>query len=374
MSSKLSQRLRELKISKESLARKTSLSVQRAAEIMGGAKADVSEMRQISSGLRLPLQILSGRSLNRDSNELGLLFRGPRDSADEYDITVERIAIFVEACLEILPERSGLPGWLDNFSHEKKTFPAADRLAKIARVVLDEDDIFGPIPNLAQKMGALEGVIVTPLEHTRYEGISLIAGNYCFVFASPRFSGRMLFTLGHEFGHIVSDHSEGGFAHFEKAGQIGSFGRASKVESFVDAFSSCLLLPDVGLGKFLSFLSAEGLMSADGITDREILYVARFFGVSFDVAGIRLENLGLLPAGVTFSLSGHLRKEFGSPEKRADYLGVSPREKVLIPRISPLLSKHLIAALRNGDISVGWASNSFGFSIGEIFAEQAKLP
>ena len=75
---------------------------------------------------------------------------------------------------------------------------------------------------------------------------------------------------------------------------------------------------------------------------------------------------------MTLSLADHLRKVYKSPEKRADMLGISPREKVLIPNISPHISDPLLSALRNGDVSVGWASNNFGYSIGEIFAEQAK--
>lgn len=372
MSSRLSERLRDLKISRDLLASKTSLSRQRAAEIIGGAKADVSEVRQICAGLRLPVQIFSDRESEHRTHDLAPLFRSARDASSEYDITVERISIFVQACLEVLPTRSSLPEWLDFFPDEGKSYAAADRLSKIARLLLDEENADGPIANLPQLLGELEGLILTPLDHTRYEGISLIAGNYCFIFVSPRFAGRMLFTIGHEFGHLISDHREVGYARFEKPSEIGTFGKSSRVEAFVDAFSSCLLVPDTGIGKFLTFLSQQDMMVGGRITDREILYIARFFGVSFDVAGLRLENLGLIPEGLTFNLSNHLRGAYGSPEKRADFLHISPRSQIVIPRISPILSKALISAISDGEVSVGWASNSFGFSIGEIFAEQAK--
>ena len=372
MSSKLAERLRSLKVSTESLAAKTSLSRQRAAEIIGGSKANVSEVRDICMGLRLPVQIFSDREERERSSDLVPLFREVRAASDEYDITVERISIFVEASLEILPKRSSLPDWLNLFPAENKTYAAADRLSKIARAVFDNDDLSGPIPDLGFHLGNLEGLIVSKLEHSRYEGISLIAGNYCFIFVSPRFSGRMLFTLAHEFGHLVADHTAGALARFEKAKQIGSFGESSRIEAFVDAFASCLLIPDTGLGKFLVFAREHLDLDTDRLTDRDILLISRFFGVSFDVAGLRLEHLGLIPRGLTQSLGAYLRKEFKSPEKRADLLGISPRDKFVIPNISPQLSGSLLSALRNGDVSVGWASNSFGYSIGEIFAEQAK--
>lgn len=372
MSSKLAERLKTLKISTESLAAKTSLSRQRAAEIISGSKANVSEIREICSGLRLPIQIFSEGTDRRVLGNLAPLFREVRSSSNEYDITVERISIFVEASLEVLPKRAALPQWLEAFPSEEKTYAAADRLSKISRATLYPEDVDGPIPDLGERLGTLEGLIVSKLGYSRYEGISLIAGNYCFLFVSPRFSGRMLFTLGHEFGHLISDHAGGEFARFETAKQIGSFGERSRTEAFVDAFASCLLIPDTGLGKFLNFAQEHLDLSVERITDRDILLIARFFGVSFEVAGLRLESLGILQSGVTFSLADYLRKEFKSPEKRADLLGISPREKVVIPNVSPQLSGPLLSAIRKGAVSVGWASNSFGYSIGDIFAEQAK--
>ena len=371
MSQVLADRLKELRISRYSLAAKTSLGRQRASEILGGSGATVAELRQICAGLRLPVQIFTESSI-RERNSISPLFRSARESSVEYDITVERIALFVKSSLELLPERSSPPSWLENFQESERSYPAADRLSKIARIIIDPDNIDGPLSDLNLRLNRLEGLIVSPIEYTRYEGVSLIAGNYCFIFVSPRFAGRMLFTLGHEFGHIVTDHVEGEFAKFESSRDIGSFGKSRKSEAFVDAFSSCLLLPDTGIGKFLRFLSEQEIMAGGKVTDREILYLARFFGVSFDVAGLRLENLGIIPEGLTFSLSAHLSESFGSPEKRADFLNISPRKSFDFPRIPPLLSKAILSSIDSGDISVGWVSNSFGYSIGEIFAEQAR--
>ena len=372
MKSKLSERLKVLKISTDSLAGKTSLSRQRAGEIIDGAKASVSEIRDICSGLRLPIQIFSESESRQAYSELAPLFRSVRASSDDYDITVERISIFVEASLEILPKRTCLPDWLNLFPHVEKTYEAADGLSKIARALIYPGDLDGPITDLGEALGNLDGIIVSTLGFSRYEGVSLIAGNYCFIFVSPRFSGRMLFTLAHEFGHLVSDHSGEQFARFEKAKQIGSFGENSRTEAFVDAFASCLLIPDTGLGKFLALAREHLDLTTESINDRDILLIARFFGVSFEVAGLRLENLNLLKPGVTFALADYLRREFKSAEKRADLLGISPRESIAIPAISPQLSKALLAALKDGNVSIGWASNNFGYSIGEIFAEQAK--
>jgi Zn-dependent peptidase ImmA (M78 family) len=218
----------------------------------------------------------------------------------------------------------------------------------------------------------LEGMVVSRLLYSRYEGVSLIAGNYCFIFVSPRFQGRMLFTLGHELGHIIAHHESGGDAIFERAGQIGTFGERSRREAFVDAFSSCLLLPDIGVGKALQAFRQHYGVKSRNITDLEILLLARFYGVSFDVAAHRCEDLGLLPSGASLAISSQLKKEFGSPEKRAEHLGLPPRQQIILPPISVHLAKSISRAIRLGHVSIGWVTDRLGLSIGEVLSINAE--
>jgi Zn-dependent peptidase ImmA (M78 family) len=208
---------------------------------------------------------------------------------------------------------------------------------------------------------------------SRYEGVSLIAGNYCFIFVSPRFQGRMLFTLGHELGHIIAHHKDGESAIFERTGQIATFGDRSRREAFVDAFASCLLLPDVGVGKALLAFWEHFEGHTNKITDREILFLSRFYGVSFAVAARRCEDLGLLPRGVGLAVSRELKSHFGSPEKRGDYLNLPPRQQVVLPAISTHLAAAISKAIRRGDASIGWVSDRLGLSIGEVLAINAEL-
>ena len=210
------------------------------------------------------------------------------------------------------------------------------------------------------------------LDHSRYEGVSLMAGNYCFVFVSPRFAGRMLFTTGHELGHLLVHHRPGHAALFERPADIGGFGRHSREESFVDAFASCLLLPDVGLGRSLSVFRDLYPVRSDNLTDLELLLLARFYGVSFDVAARRCEDLGLLPAGMGQALSKTLRDKYGSPEKRADALGLPARPAIPFPAVSPALAEALSRGIGLGEVSIGWAADRLGLSIGEIMASNTR--
>jgi Zn-dependent peptidase ImmA (M78 family) len=218
----------------------------------------------------------------------------------------------------------------------------------------------------------MEGVVVSRILFSKYEGISLIAGNYCFIFVSPRFQGRMLFTLAHELGHIIAHHDNGGDAIFERAGEIGTFGERSVKEALVDAFASCLLLPDVGVGKALQAFREHYKVGSRNVTDLELLLLARFYGVSFDVAARRCEDLRLLPRGAGHVLSQQLKKQFGSAEKRAEQLELPARHQVTLPAVSAHLARAISRAIRDGDASIGWVTDRLGLSIGEVLAINAE--
>jgi Zn-dependent peptidase ImmA (M78 family) len=360
--------LRGLKISAKEIANRSRLSVDRVEAILSGQDAAISEVRAIASGLRLPLHLLSHAQPASEANSVRPLFRDTKKGHASYDLTVEKVASFVDAALEILPPRAQMPLWLQQLQAGEKTYVEADRLAKQFRQMVYQDYEEQPAMDLLLLLGSLDGVVVGRLDYSRYEGVSLAAGNYCFIFVSPRFAGRMLFTAGHELGHLVAHHQNGDKALFEEPSDIGSFGHHSREESFVDAFSSCLLLPDVGIGKSLRMFREHFGIESKNLTDFEILLLARFYGVSFEVAARRCEDLGLLPAGVGHSLASKLRKDFGSPEKRADALELPARANVPFPPISATLANALSSKVSLGDISIGWAADRLGVSIAEIMA------
>ena len=62
-------------------------------------------------------------------------------------------------------------------------------------------------------------------------------------------------------------------------------------ERFVDAFASVLLLPQQGSPVPLRLSGRCFNVTSGEIGDIELLYLARFFGVSFDVAVRRWSNL-----------------------------------------------------------------------------------
>lgn len=114
-------------------------------------------------------------------------------------------------------------------------------------------------------------------------------------------------------------------------------------------------------------------VSSPEIGDVEILLLARMFGVSFEVAARRCEDLELLPSGGATSLTAQLKKDYGNPEQRAEKLGLPDRAKTTFPAVSKNLVAAIIEKVRSGEKSVGWASDNFGLSIGDIYAANAAL-
>src|SRR5688572_23915182 len=99
--------LRGLKIGPKEIADKSQLPLERIQSILAGDGANLAELRAISAGLRLPLHALSkGPRATDPASSLSPLFRNTLRDASTYDVTVEKVATFVEAALEILPIRS----------------------------------------------------------------------------------------------------------------------------------------------------------------------------------------------------------------------------------------------------------------------------
>jgi len=368
----VSEALKGLKVGPRRIAERSGIQLERVRSILAGDAPAISEVRAIASGLRIPIHLLAQKTPPSDAAGTGLLFRNARRDDTSYDVTVEKVASFVEAALDILPDREAPPAWLTQFRTEERTYQAADAMAKRFRGLVYRYPDTDPATDLIALLGSLDGVVVGRLDHSRYEGVSLVAGNYCFIFVSPRFAGRMLFTAAHELGHLLAHHSAGHSALFERPADIGGFGRHSLEESFVDAFASCLLLPDVGLARSLSAYRDFYPGNSDNLTDLELLLLARFYGVSFDVAARRCEDLGLLPAGMGRAVSKKLGQEYGSPEKRADLLGLPARAAIPFPAVSPALAEALSRGIALGEVSIGWAADRLSLSIGEIMASNTR--
>ena len=362
--------LRALSLQPNEIASRTRLAPERVQEILDGAQVTASELRALARGLKLSMRAFTSTGSPAASPEFGARFRAPGVADAEREPTLDRLAEFVDAALKVLPAR-GLPDWLDRFGLQRpESYPEAERLAAELRAFIYPGEVDSPAIDLPQRLRALDGLIVSQLKNSKYEGASVVAGGYLFVFVSPRFPARMLFTLGHELGHVVAHHSLQG-AHLDLATNIGSFRNRS--EGFADAFSSAFLLPSRAVGGTLQAVRQLIGATSDEVGDVEILILARMHGVSFDVAARRCEDLDLLPAGGAASLAEYLRQHHKNPEKRAEALNLPPRPTVHFDAVSPVLMTYVQESVASGVTSPTWIADRLCTSIESIYKTHASM-
>jgi Zn-dependent peptidase ImmA (M78 family) len=360
--------LRSLALSPDEIAVKSRLPSERIRSIIGGEDANLSELRSLARGLKVPLRTFTQSS--EVSSDLAMLFRST--SASKPDLGVEIASSFVEAAISILSPRSSPPDWLSKFNPKDDSYDEAARLAENFRLLFMPDRLDEPLYDLPDILVTLGGVILARLESSRFEGASVVANGYAFIFVSPRFSGRMLFTLAHELGHLIAHHKDPQSVVFDLSSQIGGIRRyRPRPEAFADAFASALLMPPRGVGIALRQIRETFHAGSDEIGDVELLCLARLYGVSFEVAAFRCENLGLLPKGGAVTLADFLKRQHGSPEKRADFLGLPKRPTIVIPRVSQNLLAAAVNKIEDGAVSLGWVTDHFACSVNDIYAARA---
>lgn len=368
--SKAAALLRQFDLSASDIAQRAGVSEPRVNEILAGGKVTMPELRALARALKMPLSAFATGVRPVDSeNEIKVLFRRVGNLSSQLEPTQEYVARYVAAALEVLPLRLELPEILVGLVAKDDTFETAEQIATDFRARLVPDQPFDPLSDLAELLDERAGIIIARLIHSKFEGASLVAGCRPFLFVSPRFAPRTLFTIAHELGHLLVHHGKGEPALFERASEIG--GRGQRVrEAFVDAFASSLLMPQQGVARVLQAIRNQWKLIDQPIGDLEILMLARFFFVSFDVAARRLEQLQLLPAGGARSLSETLKKVHGSAEQRADRAGLPARKPISIPAFSRTLLKAIDSSIEDGRVSMGWAIENFGLSIAEMYASR----
>lgn len=365
--SKVAQVIQESSLSMADISARSGISVERIEQLVAGESASLNEVRALARGLRLPVRAFSSGAAGRD-NQLELLFRdGPENRAD---LGVEAAGQFVSAALTLLPPRDELPEWMRDFQVPAETYAGAVAMADQFRAAFVGSAV-EPLNNLAGILNDLGGVVLGRLDTSRFEGASAVIDGYGFIFVSPRFSGRMLFTLAHELGHLLAHHRQPRSALFEVASQIGNIRHRSKKEAFVDAFASALLMPQEGVAIALREIRRALNVGRDALGDVEILYLAILYGVSFEVAARRCEQLELLPDGGAYSLSDHVKQVYGSAERLAASAGLPARAHIDFPRVSQNLIDAAIGRIDGGEVSIGWVTDRLGCSLSDLYSARA---
>jgi len=347
----------------------TNIAVSRLNElIVGSNEPTMSEVRKIAKALKVPTDFLVTKP--RKYEEISVLFRqGLKTESDK--IKADKISYIIGNTFSLLNDYQ-YNSFHEFFPPFENTFTNARILATKFRQIYYNGDFFIPLLNLPTLVSEELKCILFIIDlGSGTDGASAIIDKIPFIFISPRFQPRMLFTLAHELAHILSHHnSESNFAKIDK--EVNGVKRNKyNDEGFANAFASELLMPEEGVGATLKTIR-KGLGVTGPIGDVELIYLSRIYGVSFDVAAKRCEDLKLLPVGGAISLSDNLKKLHGSAEKRAKELDIPDRPEVVFPKIPSSLVNSAINKINSGEISIGQVSEILSVSISDIMNHNLK--
>ena len=355
------------RLSESALSSSSTIEPERLRAILSGAEVSLRELRQLAAALKVSMDDLS--LTDALSKSADFLYRSVKRGTDADPALISSLSKRLDMSLELLRTRQPQNHWGIEFANASTYVNAEENAAKF-RTLFFSDDQESPLLRLPQISVDTLGILLFVVDQPKIDGASARLGGRNFIFVSRRFEGRMLFTLAHELAHILSHHTnEEEYAIFDDHGEPEgkSVGSGRSAEKYAHAFASCLLMPSAGVGVVLKKLR-EKSSTRGALTDVEVLWLSRIFGVSFLAAARRCEDLTLLPTGGASSLDDYMKREFGSAEKRAAAIGLPPRPEVDFPSIPLPLLESAIQQIKEGNISVGRAASQLGVSIFDLIS------
>lgn len=353
------------------LARAASIPLDRITVLAAGdAQPTYGELRALAKALKRTVVDLSNTDETQPAGRAEILFRTVMNqvpAASQVSSKIDQLIAFHAPSEERV-------SWISHMPKTHRTRDDAENAAIAFRRHYYKNDQLGPIVDLPDVLDDL-GVIQFIINGERIEGASSIVDGVPFVFVSPRFPPRMLFTLGHELGHLIV-HQDADFAAADEdmtENQAkGSQGKDE--ERYCHWFASSLLLPANGLGLALKRFRENNGITKDELGDVEILFLSHLFGVSFFAAANRCEELTLIPRGAALSLYQTLSEDYKNPEARAAEVGFPQRERLRFPDIPQVLVGRVLQAIKKGEVSIGKAASLLNVSLRDLMAKNVDTP
>lgn len=299
---------------------------ERADKLVFDADPTVDEVRRVAKALRLHTRILIDVPDRVGSQQFKLRRNFTRAVADLTGLAVADLADRANWLGRILESR------IDDrhrvqMTADEKTPGAAEELAALVRdriLKVEEDQ---PLIELDRLLCDTTDIFVLATNERQVDGALFPLSNISIVFIARRNAPRMRFTLAHELAHYLVDVTESDPSGWVDADVLEDPQPDLVLEErFANAFASALLLPAGGIGRALVRFREDRIDRDKSISDIEIMFLARLFGVNFQVVALRLEQLTLLPRGSGQALYENATKMFGSPEKMADNAGLPPEK------------------------------------------------
>ncbi len=239
-----------------------------------------------------------------------------------------------------------------------------DDTSLVVRRLLHLEQDIDPITDISTAISDSGLAHVIKLRGLGVDGACVSIEGLNFIFVSAQYVPRMRFTVAHELAHVIFGHCKSRPIIDENIFEDEA-GMADD-ERLANAFASCLLMPALGVARFISRFKSLFDQKNDSISSVEIAYIARFFGASFEAAGNRLEQIRVIDRGVTARILGEIRKNFESAEAYMRTLPVKDNYGE-IPVLSPAIKKFIRNKIEDGNYSISRVANIFGYTVNEVY-------
>lgn len=171
----------------------------------------------------------------------------------------------------------------------------------------------GPIANLADLLESDMGIRIVPLAmdgvpiRTMY--VTTDRHGACIAVNATRPEDWLALDIAHAYAHFLTDRERPSIC------LAGTSGRAARTERFADAFAGAFVMPAAGIQR--RFEAIRRAKHGKPISAADVLMLASLYRVPLRATARRLEDLRLLPAGVSGRLGRH-----GHPDERSASDGV----------------------------------------------------
>lgn len=374
---RLGERIEQSGLTVRQITQRSGIDRERLNALLGGAEPSIVELRDLATALGM--SIADFLPANESEEKAALLFRTTSHNRPRAQTAasapIDAFSRRVGQAVEILgAENLRRPDWIETLRRTAgPSWTDPEVLAESFRTSFFGGNQISPLVELPTIIVEKCDIILYSVDNGDFDGASAVVAGMVYIFLSKRtFAPRMLFTLAHELGHVIGRSDNAEFASIDGSDEVTYLRpRRRQSEAFADAFAGSLLLPRAGLGIALRTIRETFKITRDGVGDIELLYVARFFGVSFLVAASRCERLGLLPDGGAWSLYESIRERHRNPEDYARELGLPDRPEIRFPAVPPRLLHGAVQAIREGRVSLGRASSILNLSISDLFKVHA---
>lgn len=341
------------------ISKRTGISVERLQSISHGSSANLSELLALGKYLRIPVDAIGEFDDSTGVADMRLRSSSNPEMFYSSEMRVRLITDF------ILKEAGSNERNIQiEMKASTENLRSIDDTSLVVRSLFHLEEEIGPIRDISKVISDSKLAHVIKLRGFGVDGACVSIDGVNFIFVSAQYAPRMRFTVAHELAHIIFGHCRSRPIIDENI--FNDDAGIADDERLANTFASCLLMPVLGVTRFIAGFKQIFDQKNDSISSVEVAYIARFFGASFEAAGNRLEQIRIVDRGVTTSILSEIRKNFESAEAYMRSLPVKERYDE-VPVLSPALKQFVRAKIEDGQYSVSRVANIFGYTVNEVY-------